>query len=137
MGPVSDGKADHVVVEEVGVIVAEIVLLAACFIGAIIWLWCILFMAKMNALEDEIRMEALVSGDLYSEGRVLMEAAALCEQRRHGRRLGGQVEVVWDGEMFPSKTTTVGDHAEWLSREGHKNGISVRRKNGDNSCGVV
>ena len=54
MGPVSDGKADHVVVEEVGVIVAEIVLLAACFIGAIIWLWCILFMAKMNAFGDEI-----------------------------------------------------------------------------------
>ena len=137
MGPVSDGKADHVVVEEVGVIVAEIVLLAACFIGAIIWLWCILFMAKMNALEDEIRMEALESDDLYSEGRALMEAAALCEQRRHGRGRGGHVVVDWDTALYPKDTTIVGDHAEWLSREGPKNGITVRRKNDDNSCGVV
>ena len=58
----SDGKADHVVVEEVGVIVAEIVLLAACCVAGVIWLWCILFMAKMNALEDEIRMKALEFG---------------------------------------------------------------------------
>ena len=128
MGSVSDGKADHVVVEEVGVIVAEILLLVACFVGGIIWLWSIMIMAHLNALEDEIRMKALESDDLYSEGRTLMEAAALCEQRRHGRRLGDHVEVVWDGDLFPSKTTTIGDHAEWLSREGPKNGISVRMK---------
>jgi hypothetical protein len=96
----------------------EVILLAACFVGTIIWLWCILFMARMNALADEIRMEALESDDLYSEGRTLMEAAALCEQRQHGRRLGDHVEVVWDGDLLPSKTTTVGNHAEWLSREG-------------------
>ena len=65
------------------------------------------------------------------EGRVIMEAAAICEQRRHGRRRGGPLVVEWDTVLYPCKSMDVGVHAAWLEREGPKVGITVVRKSGE------
>ena len=96
----------------------------------IVW-WLARTRAQYQDLLDDTELSKFHSSDgLYSEGEVIMEAAAICEQRRHGRRRGDHLEVVWDRALFPSESTDVGVHAAWLESEGSKSGIMVRRKNG-------
>ena len=96
----------------------------------VLWWWLARIRAKERDLLDDTDLRRFQdSGGLYSEGRALMEAAALCEQRRYGRRRGDHLEVEWDQTLFPRKLTEVGVHAAWLEREGPKVGIRVVRKN--------
>ena len=55
--------------------------------------------------------------------QAVMNAAALIEQRRHGRHLGGPVHVDWDG----SGDYDVVTHATWAEREGPKNNVFIHR----------
>ena len=95
----------------------------------VLWWWVARIRAKEQDLLDDTTLDNWDPDDLYSEGRALMEAAAICEQRRHGRRRGDHLEVEWDQALFPRKSTDVGVHAAWLEREGPKVGIKVVRKN--------
>ena len=98
----------------------------------IIWWWATKIVAGRTATKGVAARSPRMGVDpdgLYCEGRALMEAAALCEQRRHGRRCGDPIDVEWDQALFPRKTTDVGVHAAWLEKEGPKVGIRVVRKN--------
>ena len=107
----------------------EIVLFLATPIVFVVW-WLARIRAKeQDLLDDTDLRNSQDPRGLYSEGRALMEAAAICEQRRHGRRRGDHLEVEWDQALFPRKSTDVGVHAAWLEREGPKVGIKVVRKN--------
>ena len=107
----------------------EIVIFLVTPFVVIVW-WLARIRAQEQDLLDDTRLDMWDPDDLYFEGRALMEAAAICEQRRHGRRRGDHLEVVWDRALLPLKSTDVGVHAAWLEREGPKSGITVRRKNG-------
>ena len=92
--------------------------------------WLDRIQAQHQDLLDDTDLRNFQDPDgLYSEGKAIMEAAAICEQRRHGRRQGDHLEVVWDQALFPRKSTDVGVYAAWLEREGPKVGIKVVRKN--------
>ena len=107
----------------------EIVLFLATPIVFVVW-WLARIRAKeQDLLDDTDLRNSQDPRGLYSEGRALMEAAAICEQRRHGRRRGDRLVVEWDQALFPRKSTDVGVHAAWLEREGPKVGIKVVRKN--------
>ena len=107
----------------------EIVLFLVTPFVVIVW-WLARIRAKEKDLLGDTDLRNFQDPDgLYSEGQVIMEAAAICEQRRHGRRQGDHLEVVWDQDLFPHKSTDVGVYAAWLEREGPKVGIKVVRKN--------
>jgi hypothetical protein len=81
-------------------------------------------------------LESDTADPKWPEKRI-MAAGALCEQRRHGRHLGPKIVVEWDtrrnfrgienGRIVSRGDYDVAVTAEWLEREGPKNGIEVKR----------
>ena len=94
----------------------------------IVLAWVRIKAQDKDLLEDTSWMDGLDTDGPYFEGRAIMEAAAVCEQRRHGRRRGDPIVVEWDQDLFPRESTDVGVHAAWLRSEGPKSHITVKLK---------
>ena len=121
-------------------VIVGLELLAFFLLPVFLFLWGLSWWRRdREEIEHLQAFETLDPSDPKFPEKRIMEAAAICEQRRHGRRRGGgPIVVEWDTRrnyrgregrrMVQRGDYLVAVTAEWLEREGPKNGIEVRRK---------